>query len=196
MVVAIDGRQFGSSEGKTRVRDPLVLLPTLPRILSFDETLQVPITVRNDTGKPGQIQVGLAAQGPVRIEGEPTQAIEIPVGRERTAYFTVKTATTEGNVRFTATASGNGEKSRSVTNVGIRADLPEISLEDAGGVAKTTMDLPAVEAGKFRMDSVRRKLRIGPLPLIQFAGKLEHLLRYPYGCLEQKIGRASCRERV
>ncbi|HWM91689.1 MAG TPA: MG2 domain-containing protein [Thermoanaerobaculia bacterium] len=190
MVVAIDGPRFGSAEGKTRVRDPLVLLPTLPRILSFDETLQVPVTVRNDTAKPGQIQVGLAAQGPVSIEGQATQSVEIPVGRERTVYFTVKTGTTEGNVRFTATASGNGEQSRSVTNVGIRADLPEVSVEDAGGVAKTSMDLASPEAGRFRPETVRRKLRVGPLPLIQFAGKLEHLLHYPYGCLEQTVSSA------
>lgn len=190
MVVAVDGQKFGSSEGKTRVRDPLVLLPTLPRILSFDESLQVPITVRNDTASPGQIQVGLSAQGPVKIEGSATQTVEIPVGRERTVYFTVKTGTTEGNVRFTATASGNGETSQSVTNVGIRADLPEISVEDAGGVAKSAMDLPAPEAGRFRPETVRRKLRVGPLPLIQFAGKLEHLLHYPYGCLEQTVSGA------
>ena len=64
MAVAIDDDRFGSSYRLTRVRDPLVLLPTLPRILSFGETLQVPVTVRNDTPKAGSIQVGLTAQGP------------------------------------------------------------------------------------------------------------------------------------
>lgn len=190
MAVAIDGRRFGSSEGKTRVRDPLVLLPTVPRILSFGETLQVPITVRNDTPQDGQIQVGLAVQGPARVEGPATQTIDIPVARERTAYFTVKTGEQTGEVRFTATASGNGEQSRSVTHVGVRPDLPEISVEDAGGIAKSTMDLPLGEPGRFRPETVRRTLRVGPLPLIQFAGKLGDLLRYPYGCLEQTVSGA------
>src|SRR5436305_9554405 len=108
MAVAIDGDRFGSSFRLTRVRDPLVLLPTLPRILSFGETLQVPVTVRNDTPQAGSIQVGLTAQGGVQIE-KSTQAVDIPVGRERTVYFTVKTGTTEGNVTFVATASGNAE---------------------------------------------------------------------------------------
>src|SRR4029077_1975428 len=59
MAVAIDDDRFASSSRLPRVRDPLVLLPTLPRILSFGETLQVPVTLRNDTAKAGSIQVGL-----------------------------------------------------------------------------------------------------------------------------------------
>ena len=32
------------------------------------EQITVPVTVRNDTGKPGTIQVGLTAEGPVQVE--------------------------------------------------------------------------------------------------------------------------------
>ena len=73
-----------------------------------------------------------------------------------------------------ATAAGNGEQSRSVATVGIRADLPR----DLGGgrgrrrqVGRWTCR--ARRRARFRPETVRRELRIGPLPLIQFAGKLE-----------------------
>ena len=77
------------------------------------------------------IQVSLAAEGPVEVEKPATQSVEIPNGREKTVYFTVKTGGASGNVRFTVTAAGNGERSRSTTNVGVRPDLPEITVEDA-----------------------------------------------------------------
>jgi hypothetical protein len=188
MAVAIDVDRFGSSFRLTRVRDPLVLLPTLPRILSFGETLQVPVTVRNDTPKPGTIQVGLTAEGPVTIE-KAAQAVEIPVGREKTVYFTVKTGGTAGTVRFVATASGNGEQSKSTTSVGIRPDLPEVSAEDAGPITGT-LEVAGKDLDRDRAETVRRVVRVSPIPIVQFAGKLEHLLHYPYGCLEQTTSSA------
>jgi hypothetical protein len=39
-------------------------------------------------------------------------------------------------------------------------------------------------------DSAVRRVRVSPLPLVQFAGRLEHLLYYPYGCLEQTTSTA------
>jgi uncharacterized protein YfaS (alpha-2-macroglobulin family) len=189
MAVAIDTDRFGSSFRLTRVRDPLVLLPTLPRILSFGETLQVPVTVRNDTAKAGNIQVGLTAEGPVQVE-KPVQAAEIPVGREKTVYFTVKTGGTEGNVRFVATAAGNGEQSKSTTNVSIRPDLPEFTAEDAGPVNGATVEMAGKDLDRDRPETVRRVVRVSPIPIVQFAGKLEDLLHYPYGCLEQTTSSA------
>ena len=47
----------------------------------------------------------------------------------------------------------------------------------------------ADDATAFRTGSVTRELRVSSVPLIQFSGQLRHLLRYPYGCLEQIISR-------
>jgi uncharacterized protein YfaS (alpha-2-macroglobulin family) len=189
MAVAIDGDRFGSSQEMTRVRDPLVLLPTLPRVLSFGEKLRVPVTVRNDTGKPAQVQVALAVAGPVQLDGPGTMTVAVENGRESTVYFAVRTGGGPGDARFTITASGNGERTRSQTGVPVRADLFPIAKEQAGP-AKAVTDLPLAEGGPYRPGTVTRELRIGPLPLVQFSGKLEHLLHYPYGCLEQTVSTA------
>jgi uncharacterized protein YfaS (alpha-2-macroglobulin family) len=185
MAVAIDGDRFGAGQEMTRVRNPLVVLPTLPRVLSFGEHLQVPVTVRNDTGRKASVQVTMGLRGPVQYDGEKAQTVEIENGREQTVYFKVRTIDAPGDAQFSITASGNNEQTRSQTGVPVRADLFPISSEQAGA-AKAVTELPLAE-GSYRPETVQRELRIGPLPLIQFSGKLEHLLHYPYGCLEQTV---------
>jgi uncharacterized protein YfaS (alpha-2-macroglobulin family) len=69
MAVANGVRSFGAAEGLVRVRDPLVLLPTFPRFLSFGERLELPVTLRNDTGRAGSFRVALRVEGPAQVEG-------------------------------------------------------------------------------------------------------------------------------
>jgi uncharacterized protein YfaS (alpha-2-macroglobulin family) len=108
MAVAHQGKQFGSAAHTTRVRTPLVVLPTFPRFLSFQETVQIPVTVRNDTGKEGSFSVALATEGAVNIEKEATHTLTIAHNAEKTVYFTVKSGDIPTDVRFTLTAEGNG----------------------------------------------------------------------------------------
>jgi alpha-2-macroglobulin len=190
MAVAIDGDRFGSAEQLTRVRDPIVLLPTLPRVLSFGESFQVPMTVRNDTGRDGTFRVALAVQGPVAVEGQPVQSVAVANGRDKTLYFGARSGGTAGDARFVATAQGNGEQTRATAGVPVRADLPVLTLEDTGALAAASASFPAREAERFRPETLRRELRLGPVPLVQFSGKLRDLLNYPYGCIEQTVSTA------
>src|SRR6185436_19104974 len=143
-------------------------------------------TVRNDTGRPARVQVTLGLRGMLQYDGPRAQTVEIENGRETTVYFKVRTFDAPGEGRFVVTANGNGEQTRSETVVPVRADLFPIAREEAGS-AKAVTDLPLPDSGDYRPDALSRELRIGPLPLIQFSGKLEHLLHYPYGCIEQTV---------
>lgn len=190
MAVAIDGDRFGSTETLTRVRTPLVVLPTFPRVLSFGESLQVPLTVRNDTGKDGNFHVALAIQGVARADGGSSQNVDVPVGKEKTVYLGVKTGDAAGDVQFVATAEGNGEKTRATGSVGVRADLFPVTTERSGAVTEATLSVPLESPGNYRPGTLVREVRVSPFPLVQFSGKLRDLLRYPYGCVEQTVSTA------
>ncbi|MCB1058391.1 MAG: alpha-2-macroglobulin family protein, partial [Acidobacteria bacterium] len=93
MAVTADGRRFGAASERLRVRDPIVLLPTLPRVLSYGETLRIPVTVRNDTGAGGPMEVRMTVSGSAKVAGEATRSVEIANGAEGTVYFDLETAT-------------------------------------------------------------------------------------------------------
>lgn len=189
MAIAADGRRFGSAERKVLVRDPIVLTPTVPRFLSFGEHVRIPVTVRNDTAREAEIAVSLAASGAAELDGESPRRVRVPAGREATVYFGVKTGTRSGAAGFAFRAEGNGETARASAELPVRSDLPYQTRESAGAITAAESS-PAVELSWARPATLRRSFRIGPVPLVQFSGKLEYLLRYPYGCLEQTVSGA------
>lgn len=189
MAVAFNGDRFGSADHLTRVRDPLVLLPTFPRFLSFQERLRLPVSLHNGTGRAGSFQVRLEAAGPAALEGDSEQTLQLPDSAEKTVYFDLKTSDSPGDVSLKLKASGNSETTEASRTLSLRPDLPPRTQEQTGGVSETETTLAPVDPRAYRKGTVERELRIGPVPLLQFSGQLRNLLQYPYGCLEQTVSR-------
>jgi uncharacterized protein YfaS (alpha-2-macroglobulin family) len=205
MAIASKDKRFGSSEANTRIKSPLVMLPTIPRFLSLNETVIIPVSVRNDSGKEGRFKVELRAVGPVAVTGEIPQDedkgerkdaesalkkeaehdVTIPNAAENIVYFAIKSFAETGDISLKLSVTGNGESATSATDLSIRPHLPEQRMEQAGRISDRTTDLGVEEKDSFRPETITRELRISRLPLVQFSGKLDNLLNYPYGCLEQ-----------
>ncbi len=202
MAVATRGEEFGSGEKFTRVKSPIVLLPTVPRFFSLNESVIIPVSVRNDTKKDGAITVNMKITGPASVGvvdgagkkgGSPQSKeaaldVEIPDGGEKTVYFAVDTEDATGDLSLNITASGNGESTSSDMDVPVLPDLPAKREEAIGRMDSHKFEIP-VASDSYRAGRIKRDLYVSRLPLIQFSGKLEYLLQYPYGCLEQITSR-------
>ena len=176
MAVAHHGRHFGSSETMTKVHDPIVLMPTFPRFLSVRDQAQIPVSVRNDTGRAGRFEVALNGA---------RQNIDIPNGIEKTLYFSINAPQQPGDVAIDITAKSNGESAHASGHIGVRWDLPIESVEDIGRFNERSAVFRNDVLQQFQPASIERTLVISPLPFVQFRGKLTYLLNYPYGCVEQ-----------
>ena len=150
----------------------------------------MPLSARNDTGADASLRLALAVDGPAAPAGATEQTVQVANGGESLAYFTLKTGEAPGDVALRFTAEGNGERAHASALVPVRADLPSLSEEQGGAVADARLRLPVEAPERFRPGTLRRELRVGDLPLIQFSGKLRDLLAYPYGCLEQTVSAA------
>ncbi len=188
MAIASEEADFGSAGQLTRVRSPLILMPTFPRFLSLEEELEIPVTLRNDTGRDGAFEVRLGLEGPARLTGPATREISIPAGQERTTYFQARSLDLVGEVKFDLSASGDDAAATHSRVLSIRPDLPPRTTQVAGRVDSAALELPPQDHG-FRPSTVTRTLTVGPLPMTHFTANLGNLLRYPYGCLEQTTSR-------
>ena len=189
MAVAHAVGRFGSAQHFTRVRNPLVLLPTFPRFLSFQEEVNIPVTVRNDTGRTGDFRISLGVKGPVSQIGESAQTVRIGVHSEQTVYFGLQSGETTGDIHLNLRVAGNGETTAASTVLQVRPDLPDRTLVRTGAITEVSTLLPAEDTSAFRPGSTESRLQISALPLTQYSGHLRRLLRYPYGCLEQATSR-------
>ena len=188
MAVAYAGDGFGSAEEKVLVRDPIVMTPTLPRFLGSGDTFKVPVSLFNGTGGDAEFEVKLDADGPVAVQGDATQTVRVPDGREGQVYFDVMAERTLGKATFTITAEGGGQTTEDEIEVPVRPPVPYTTLGGTGSV-EAGQSASFTFPGDFLPGTGEYELVISSLPTIQFSGSLQYLLRYPHGCLEQTTSR-------
>jgi hypothetical protein len=189
MAVASSGNRFGSAQHMTRVRSPLAAMPTFPRFAQTGETMKLPVTVRNDTESDGSFEAVFTATGAMSVDNG-RKTLAIPKGKERTAFFTVKTSPDEGLAALAVAVTGNGETADARGELFVRSPLPAVSRIVDGTNESAEVDFPAAESQGLLPGTITRDLRIGRFPLVRYASKLDSLMGYPHGCAEQTVSRA------
>ena len=175
------------------MRDPLVLLPTLPaHPLLRRAAAGAGDGAQRHRAAPARSRWRSPPQGPVQHRRAGAQTVEIAErpgehGLLHGADRRRRRATRASRPRRRATASSTRSTDRRAG-----AGRPAGDRDRAGrGGRRRRRELPlAGGPDAFRPETLSRELRIGPVPLVQFSGKLEHLLHYPYGCLEQTVSTA------
>ncbi|MFY9526480.1 MAG: MG2 domain-containing protein [Limnochordia bacterium] len=191
MVVAAAGGCYGSAEQTVPVKAPLMVLPTLPRVLRPGDQITVPVTVFALAEDIGVVEVALLADGPVEIIGPRRQLIGF--GGEGTAEITFQLAALAemgtADIVVQAVSTGNGYLSQDRTALPIRAASPYIFLsqEQLAGSAET-VTFTAPPPGIPGTD--RLQVSISPWRGLNIEHRLQWLIRYPYLCLEQTTSAA------
>ncbi|TGD83126.1 alpha-2-macroglobulin family protein [Hymenobacter wooponensis] len=214
MAVAYKNDAFGSAEHAMRVADPVVISTALPRFLSPGDTIDVPVTLTNTTGKPMFVTVTTSSNGPLKsyfgasnkgfingprdlkgtIPGEQTTFGLAPNSEHRLTFHALAQHSI-GTSNFIVTAvhqDGHGktiEKFTETIELPIRPASPLQKRTGSGVVAGGAAQQLNLRTD-FLPSSLRSQLVVSRSPMTEFAKDLRYLLQYPYGCLEQTVSAA------
>ena len=179
--VAIDksGKRFGHQEDSITAKLPVMLTAGTPFFMSVGDSLQLPLTITNNTDKAGTWKV--------ELEGADTQSIALQTGSTGTLFFTI-TPTQEGTttLRWRATAPGGSDAVEG--SFPVRYPAPVLKethhlVQPTGQAALNIAALAATELASSTRGSV--VIELSSNPLLHLASCMDFMLSYPYGCTEQ-----------
>lgn len=188
MLVAGNGEAYGHADKSVRVRKPVMLLGTLPRVIGVGEEMVVPATVFATEEEVGDVKVSITCSSNMEVVGDAVQHLTFEGIGDKLARFHIRVKDKTGAGRVTITAVGKGEKSVYETDIEIRSvrrpqtKIVPVTLEP-GKSWKETVRLPGVEGTN------QLALEVSDVPPVNLSTRLSYLLGYPYGCVEQIISK-------
>lgn len=184
MVVAAHNGSYGFAEKNVTVKKPLMLLATLPRVLGPGETIKLPVTVFAMENNIKNVTVSLQANPYFEVVGNSSQQVNFTQTGEQMAYFDVRVKPNIGIGKVKLLASSGGEKASYEVELDIRNPNPPVtSITDitlAPGQQWTTVANPiGIAANSSAV------LEISSMPSMNLQKRLNYLIEYPHGCIEQ-----------
>lgn len=183
---APDGKgAYGSAEKTCPVRKPLMILPTLPRVLGPGETLRLPVDVFAMENKVKNATVRVTEKsGLVRITGPASNTLQFAQPGNEMTYFDLKVGDRTGAAKFIIEAQGGGETTKQEIEILVRNPNPVQTAVWEGTIEPGQEWEAQFDPARYS-DIDRASIEVSALPPINLGRHLEYLIRYPHGCLEQ-----------
>lgn len=187
MVVASSGSAYGHAEKTTPVRKPLMVLATLPRVLGPGESLKLPVNVFTTGNKVKTVTIEVEeSSGLASITGESSQTVTMNQPGQQLINFDVQVDENIGIAKFSILARGGGETARQEIEIQVRNPNPYV----------TDLQAKVLDPGQSWEGRIRALgmpgtnegvLEVSTIPPLNLDKRLDFLLEYPYGCVEQTI---------
>lgn len=186
MVVAGHDGAFGSAEKAVPVRSPIMVLPTLPRVLGCEETVTLPVNVFAMEDDVKSVGISVSVEGPITIEGPDAHTLSFDSPSDKVVRFKLKAGAKEGIAKVQVKAEGSGgHKAEETINIPVRNPNPIVN----------TRQSKLLEVGQrecFKWDASRTisaQMELTSFPGININETFNFVRDYDYYCTEQLSAR-------
>jgi len=184
MAVASAEKDFGNGDAQVKVKQPLMIEPSLPRFLAPRDQFTVPVSIFNETGKDGEASVSLEVPEDFKITSASSLKVSAKLGEEAIVKFSVIAPAHAEKATIKAKAKLGNEEAEQTVELSVRPAANFVTLGGSGTVkasGKAEVKLPS----GWLKGTESNRLVVSSLPSVQFLGALRFLIEYPYGCVEQ-----------
>ncbi len=186
MLIAGDNAKgaYGKTEKATPVRKPLMVLASLPRKLSPGEKVTLPVTVFAMEKKVKNAQVSVKTGDALKPIGSASKQISFQdIGEQIVNFeFEVLPATEFQTIEVLAT--GSGERATYKVEIDVENPNPITTRTLQSQVEANTSETVSFETFGVA-GSNGASIEFSTLPPMDFDKRMEYLIRYPHGCIEQ-----------
>jgi uncharacterized protein YfaS (alpha-2-macroglobulin family) len=182
MVVAGDGHAYGSADKSVFVRQELMILPTLPRVIGPDEQFQLPVSVFTSDASIKKVSLEVQADAHFGVGAATSLTFARP--EEKLGFLSLRSGSRLGKGRIKVIATSGRFRAESEVWLEVRSpNTPSSRIQRStlapGATWKT-------QVAAFGLEGTQNAtLEVSALPPINIDGRLDYLVHYPYGCLEQ-----------
>ena len=190
MVVAGQDGAYGNAEKTAFVRTPLMMLSTLPRVLSIQEEITVPVNIFAMENQVKNVTVSLQASGGgVQIVGTNQQSLKFTQPGDQLVFFTLKTGSKTGKATIHLTANGSGQQTKETIEIDVRNPNPVVTLRNSQWIETgQSKDLSYNLSSSSTNNQI--KLEVSRIPSVDISRRFDFLYNYQHHCTEQLTSKA------
>ncbi len=186
MVVASDRKRWGAVAKTSTVKSDLMIQPTLPRLVSPGETVTLPVNVYAMSDNVRSAEVKVTTNDMATISGGSTQTIQFTGQGDKLINFSLKIPDRPGLLKVDIVAKAGSFTSSQHIELDVRIPNPPQTE-----VIAVTLAAGQTWNGKIPFPGMKgtneSSIELSQMPAINLQKRLQYLIQYPYGCLEQTL---------
>ncbi len=180
---------YGCAEKAVPVRKPLMLLATLPRVLGNLETLKLPVSVFAMDKNISSATVEVKTNEFLQITGEKQKTIAIKDEGEHYLEFDIQANLYTGIGKVSVFATAGSQKASYDIEIDVRNPNPAVTKVLSKTLsANETWEENVKPFGILSSNSC--VLEVSSIPPLNLEKRLNDLIMYPHGCIEQTTSAA------
>lgn len=160
------------------------MLATVPRVLGPGETIKLPVTIFAMENNIKKVNVSLEQNPYLEMLGGNNQQVEFTQIGEKVVYFDVKVKDATGIAKVKLQAGSGAEKANYDVELDVRnanppvtsTQLINLSPGQQWNVTASPIGLPATSTAMIEISSI---------PNLNLQKRMDYLIQYPHGCIEQ-----------